>query len=65
MPEVSDLDILETMRADANLKRIPVIILTASSDRGTRLRALERGAMDFLAKPLDPEELAPRIRNAL
>ena len=65
MPEVSDLDILETMRADANLKRIPVIILTASSDRGTRLRALELGAMDFLAKPLDPEELAPRIRNAL
>jgi putative two-component system response regulator len=65
MPEVSDLDILETMRADANLKRIPVIIRTASSDRGTRLRALELGAMDFLAKPLDPEELAPRIRNAL
>ena len=65
MPEVSDLDILEAMRADANLKRIPVIILTASSDRGTRLRALELGAMDFLAKPLDPEELAPRIRNAL
>ena len=65
MPEVSGMDILETMRADANLKRIPVIILTASSDRGTRLRALELGAMDFLAKPLDPEELAPRIRNAL
>jgi putative two-component system response regulator len=42
-----------------------VIILTASSDRGTRLRALELGATDFLAKPLDLEELAPRLRNAL
>ncbi len=65
MPDISGLDILEAMHSDADLKRIPVIILTASSDRGTRLRALELGATDFLAKPLDPEELAPRIRNAL
>lgn len=65
MPDVSGLDILEAMFVDPKLKRIPVIILTASSDRGTRLRALELGATDFLAKPLDPEELAPRIRNAL
>lgn len=65
MPEVSGLDILESMHSDSKLKRIPVIMLTASSDRGARLRALELGAIDFLAKPLDPEELAPRLRNAL
>lgn len=65
MPKVSGLDILAAMQSDSKLKRIPVIVLTASSDRGTRLRALELGATDFLAKPLDPEELAPRIRNAL
>ncbi|MGZ0169620.1 MAG: response regulator [Planctomycetales bacterium] len=65
MPDVSGLDILEAMQSDTKLKRIPVIILTASSDRGTRLRALELGATDFLAKPLDLEELAPRLRNAL
>jgi putative two-component system response regulator len=65
MPKVSGLDILSDMRSDSRLMRIPVIILTASSDRGTRLQALELGATDFLAKPLDPEELAPRLRNAL
>lgn len=65
MPYISGLDILEAMQSDSKLSRIPAIILTASSDRGTRLRALELGATDFLAKPLDPEELAPRIRNAL
>jgi putative two-component system response regulator len=65
MPDVSGLDILEVMQSDEKLKRIPVIILTASSDRESRLKALQLGATDFLAKPLDPEELAPRIRNAL
>lgn len=65
MPDFSGLDILETMQSDSTLRRIPVIVLTASSDRGTRLRALELGATDFLAKPLDCEELAPRLRNAL
>ncbi|MFT5325840.1 MAG: putative two-component system response regulator [Planctomycetaceae bacterium] len=65
MPDVSGLDILEVMQSDSKLSRIPVIVLTASSDRGTRLRALELGATDFLAKPLDPDELAPRLRNAL
>ena len=65
MPHISGLDILEAMQSDSKLSRIPVIILTVSSDRGTRLRALELGATDFLVKPLDPEELAPSIRNAL
>lgn len=65
MPGISGLDILETMHSDETLKRIPVIIVTATSDRELRLRALELGATDILAKPLDPEELAPRLRNAL
>ena len=65
MPHVSGLDVLDEMQADPKLSRIPVIMLTASVDRGTRIQALDRGATDFLTKPLDPEELRPRLRNAL
>src|SRR5687767_6867859 len=65
MPRVSGLDILQSLRADPELAHIPALILTASSDAGTKLKALELGATDFLAKPVDPNELIPRIRNAL
>ena len=65
MPEVSGLEILKAIRDDEHLRHLPVLILTASTDAGTKLQALELGATDFLAKPVDPNELIPRIRNAL
>ena len=65
MPQVSGLDILDAMRLDDKLRHIPTIILTASADPYTKTRALELGANDFLAKPVDPNDLAPRVRNAL
>jgi putative two-component system response regulator len=65
MPNMSGLEILAALQADENLHRIPVIILTASTDSETKLKALSLGATDFLTKPVDPSELAPRVRNAL
>jgi putative two-component system response regulator len=65
MPHVSGLDILAAMRADIQWKHLPVIVLTASMDQDTRRRALELGASDFLAKPVDPSELIPRVHNVL
>ncbi len=65
MPKVNGIDILRAIRQDARLGHIPVLILTASTDAETKLRALEAGATDFLAKPVDPNDLIPRIRNAL
>jgi class 3 adenylate cyclase len=53
------------MRADPVLKHIPVIVLTSADDADTRLRALDLGASDFLSKPVDPSELALRVRNTL
>lgn len=65
MPKISGLELLSSIRANPATSHLPVIILTASSDRETRLAVLERGATDFLAKPVDPCELGPRVRNAL
>jgi putative two-component system response regulator len=65
MPAVSGLEILQRMRQSPRVSKIPVLILTASTDRATKVRALELGATDFLAKPVEPSELVPRVRNAL
>lgn len=65
MPRVSGLDILATMRDDPDLRHVPVIVLTISTDPQVKLKALAMGAMDFLSKPVDPSELGLRIRNTL
>jgi putative two-component system response regulator len=65
MPHVSGLEILSTMRLAEETRFTPVVILTASTDRETRLDALHRGATDFLNKPIDPSELVLRVHNVL
>lgn len=65
MPRVSGLEILQAVRADASLAHLPVLILTAATDAQTKQSALELGATDFLAKPVDPADLVPRVRNTL
>jgi diguanylate cyclase (GGDEF)-like protein len=44
---------------------VPTIVLTSSTDAATKLKALELGATDFLAKPVDASELVLRLRNTL
>ncbi|HEV7281813.1 MAG TPA: HD domain-containing phosphohydrolase [Pirellulaceae bacterium] len=65
MPHVSGLEILQTIRRFDATRLTPVVILTASTDRETRIEALRGGANDFLNKPIDPSELAPRVGNLL
>lgn len=65
MPELNGLELLRQIRGDGRWQFLPVIILTAYCDPENRRQALERGVTDFLSKPIDPNELAPRIRNVL
>jgi putative two-component system response regulator len=65
MPFVTGLDVLDEMRQDPATAHIPAIILTAVTDHKIRCEALKRGATDFLNKPVDPAELAPRVVNVL
>ena len=65
MPKVSGLDILEAVRADHHFSHLPILILTASTESEMKNKALELGATDFLNKPIDTQDLLPRVRNAL
>ncbi|WP_072772912.1 response regulator transcription factor [Desulfitobacterium chlororespirans] len=63
MPKVDGLTVLNTLRkADSELK---VLILSARSEIEDKVRGLDSGANDYLAKPFDFEELTARIRNLL
>jgi putative two-component system response regulator len=65
MPVVDGMQILQAMRGDARTQYIPVIFLTAVDDAETKVRALDLGANDFLAKPIDRSEMRARIGNTL
>lgn len=65
MPGMSGFEVLEQLRNDEALRYIPVIVLTAASNPATKLKALELGATEFLAKPVDSSELVLRVRNSL
>lgn len=65
LPEVSGIAILERLQANAELRRIPVVILTAVGDVRIKKKALHLGATDFLSKPVDPSELVLRVGNTL
>jgi diguanylate cyclase len=65
MPGLNGFDLLAQIRADEALAYTPVIVLTASNDTENKLRALELGATEFLAKPVDESELKIRVRNSL
>lgn len=61
MPELDGLKICRMIRADSRLNSVPIIFLTARGEIEDRIKGLESGADDYLAKPFDTKELALRI----
>ncbi len=65
MPQVDGIEILTAMKANPDLAHIPVLILTATADARVKKNALDIGATDFLNKPVDSNDLLPRVRNSI
>lgn len=65
MPEMDGYQVLERMKSDAMLNRIPVLMLTAVNDRDGVLRCLRLGAKDYIVKPFDIHALRSRIEKCL
>src|SRR5688572_6384281 len=62
LPGMSGLDVCQALRADEATAGVPVIMLTARAEEGDRVRGLELGADDYVAKPFSPNELVARVR---
>ena len=65
MPELDGISALRILKQDAETRLIPVVLMTALNAVEDRVRGIEAGADDFLAKPVDHRELLARIRTAL
>lgn len=64
MPVLDGLSLTRALKADPLSRPVPVILLTAGSDRGGVMACLDAGADDFMAKPVQLEELSARTRSA-
>ena len=62
MPGDSGIEVTKGLRT---IKNVPIIMLTALAESGSRIAGLEAGADDYLAKPFDPRELVLRVNNIL
>lgn len=65
MPGMSGLQLCDQLQADAALKDVPVIVATADQLTSIESAALQRGAVDFVTKPLVPETFIARVRSHL
>jgi adenylate cyclase len=65
MPGLDGYGVLEHLKADPDLRHIPVIMVTAVDDIDSAVRCIELGADDYLSKPIDPVLLGARINAGL
>lgn len=65
LPDTDGLEILKKVREDYTSREIPIIMLTAKSERVDKIRGLDLGADDYIPKPFDILELIARVKAVL
>ena len=65
MPIMSGIKTLEVIKSNDNLKDIPVMFLTGSTDTGTVVAARTLGAVGYVIKPFVPQELVNKVKAIL
>jgi CheY-like chemotaxis protein len=63
MPVMDGFEVAKSMREHPTSEAIPVIFVTAMTSADARLKGMDLGAVDFITKPIDPEQLKHRVRN--
>src|SRR6185369_4478595 len=64
MPKMDGIEVCRQVKENAATAPIPILMVTALSDRKERLAGIEAGANDFLSKPIDLQDVVLRVDNA-
>jgi len=62
MPEMDGYETMQVIRQNSSFRRLPIIALTAKAMKGDREKCLEAGASEYLAKPVNTEQLLSSLR---
>jgi diguanylate cyclase (GGDEF)-like protein len=65
MPGLDGFEVCKQLKADADTKHIPVIFVTAHTDPTQETHGLNLGAVDFIAKPINPDVVRARVKTHL
>lgn len=65
MEGINGIELCKLLKADSNLKNIPVIMVSALSDIGSKRDSFNAGAVDFITKPVLPRDFNERINDVL
>jgi DNA-binding response OmpR family regulator len=65
LPDMDGYEVCKQLRAHRRTQNVPVIFLTEKRERSDRLSGLELGAVDYITKPFDIQDLRLRVRNVL
>jgi DNA-binding response OmpR family regulator len=65
LPKLPGLEVCKAIRADRELRQLPILILTARREEADRVVGLELGADDYVTKPFSARELLARVRALL
>ena len=63
LPKIGGLEVLRRLRADARMKRLPVVILTSSEEDQDKLQGYELGANSYVRKPVDFDQFSEAVRQ--
>lgn len=65
MPEMDGFELLDSLKADERYRHIPVMMLTTEAERGKIIHAIQKGAVNYLCKPFQQEDLSVKIAQSL
>ncbi len=61
MPGIDGLQVLRSVKANNDIKDIPIVMLTALAQENVVMQGIKMGAVDYIRKPFHPKELAKRL----